>query len=80
MKELKTRYTKQPKRKPILMRQAFLDDLMYEALEDPYRFDTIDEAIAYLSSKYKLAIDELTYLKKKAESDPIVKLKLKNKK
>jgi hypothetical protein len=77
MKELRTRYTKQSKRKPALTRQAFLDDLIYEAIEDPYHFDNIDEAVAYLSSKYKLALDELAYLKKKAESDPVIKLRIK---
>lgn len=70
-KELRTRYTKSAKRKVAFEKQAFLDDLVNEAIEEPYQFNSIDEAVSYLSRKYKLNVDELAYVKKSAESKKI---------
>lgn len=71
MEPLKGRHTMRIERKAKLKRQGFLDDLAYEAVEDPYQFDSIDEAVNHLTSKYSLAFDEIVYLKKRAKANKI---------
>lgn len=66
MKELKTRFTK-VSREDNIIRKAFLDDIIYEALDPAYNFSSVQEAVAYLSNKYKLTLDELTYIKSQLE-------------
>lgn len=70
-KELKTRYTKKTAAAKVITRQAFLDDLANEAIEDSYTFNSIADAVSFLTQKYKLSMDEIKYLKKKAEAGKI---------
>ena len=68
---MKGLYTQKTKRKGKMERQAFLDDLAIEAVEDAYQFRSVDEAVNHLTSKYELAMDEIKYLKKTAKKKSI---------
>lgn len=54
-----------------LTRKAFLDTLLDEAMEDPYTYASFDEAIIDLSGKFKLSMEELSYLKKQAKGGKV---------
>jgi len=68
---MKGQYTQKINRKSGMKRQAFLDDLATEAVEDAYNFNSVDEAVNHLTSKYELSTNEVIYLKKKAKANKI---------
>lgn len=49
---------------------SYLDDLLEEAIEQPYKGQSIDEVVGNLSQRYQLSSDQLVQLKKKAEQLP----------
>lgn len=52
---------------------SYLDDLLEEAIEEPYKGQSVDEIVSTLSQKYQLSSDQLIQLKKKAEQLPYFK-------
>lgn len=46
---------------------SYLDDLLEEAIEQPYKGQSIDEIVSGLSQRYQLSSAQLIELKKKAE-------------
>lgn len=52
---------------------SYLDDLLEEAIEQPYKGQSIDEVVGNLSQRYQLSSDQLVQLKKKAEQLPYFK-------
>ena len=71
MKLVRSKFTKVQKAVPTLKRQAFLDALLDEAVEDPYNFRSFGEAIDSLSGKFKLSLDEIKYLKSAAKAQKV---------
>lgn len=77
LRRLNTRYSKgdslstrinNPK---TLKRQAFLNTILDEALEQPYEFGSFEEAISKLSQNFRLSMDEISYLKAQHDKSPI---------
>jgi len=52
---------------------SYLDDLLEEAVEQPYKGQSIDEIVGGLSQRYQLSSEQLVELKKKAEQLPYFK-------
>lgn len=80
MSEIKRINTKYSRVKPAtksdpnsnqLKRKAFLDALLDEAIEEPYTYSSFEEAIADLSGKFKLSLDEIKYLKQSSKDKKI---------
>lgn len=71
MKQIRTRFTKQAKAPNTFKRQAFLDALYDEAMEDPYRGDSIATIVSELAKRHKLSFDEMVYLKKKSDKESV---------
>lgn len=71
MKQIRTRFTKEARVASPLKRQAFLDTLYDEAMEDPYRGDSIAAIVSDLAKRHKLSFEEMLYLKKKSEKEAI---------
>lgn len=72
MKQVRTSRTKVAHAPNTLKRKAFLDALYDEAVEDPYQYSTIKEAVDALTSRHSLSLDEILYLKKKADGGKIM--------
>ena len=47
---------------------SFEEDILTEALDQAYDFNTIDDAVGYLSKKYVLSSDQLVELNKLAKT------------
>lgn len=71
MKQIRTRFTKEARVTTGLKRQAILDTLYDEAMEDPYRGDSIATIVSDLAKRHKLSFDEMVYLKKKSDKESI---------
>jgi len=73
IKKINTKYSKAKitKTQEKLKRKAFLDAILDEAIEDPYTYNSFEEAIADLSGKFKLSIDEIKYLKEASKDRKI---------
>jgi protein-tyrosine-phosphatase len=67
MRKIKTSRTMSERRdNEGLVRKAFLDTLYDESFEDPYKYESFEEAMQDLSGKFKLSMAEISYLRKKS--------------
>ena len=67
MKQIRTRFTKEARVQSEFKRQAMLDMLYDEAMEDPYKGSSIAVIVSDLAKRHKLSFDEMVYLKKKSD-------------